>query len=151
MGFFSKYKVFIYANRRTHITLTAQIFSNTKPGDYGFQIPSGALQLALIHSQGSVQNTRLAPGLPESRAAEFLPLTQALGSEAGSYQAWKGQQSWSLHNLDFDSVWLAAALKGRKGYPAQILHTHRVPKYHNHPFLSSTSRVRLSLGAAFGE
>lgn len=52
--FSSKYKAFIYANGRTHITLTAQIFSNTKPGDYILQIPSGALELALIHSQGSV-------------------------------------------------------------------------------------------------
>jgi hypothetical protein len=51
-----------------------------------------------------------------------------------------------------DSVWLASELKGRKEYPALVPHTHRVPKtYHNHPFLSSTSRVRLSLGATFGE
>lgn len=67
MGFFSlsKYKAFIYANGRAHITLTAQIFSNTKPGDYIFQIPSGALELVFIHSQGSVWSPRQAPELPE--------------------------------------------------------------------------------------
>lgn len=49
------------------------------------------------------------------------------------------------------SVWSASELKGRKGYPAFYIPIVYLRHTIITLFLSSTSRVRLSLGAAFGE
>lgn len=43
-------------------------------------------------------------------------------------------------------MWLASERKGGKGYPAQILHTHHVPKMnHNHPFYLQQVELALLL------